>query len=577
MNIIFLILLHLFPLIVVSLTAIVNQKPKVVVIGAGWGGWGASKALCENNCDVILIDTQIDPTGSIIPQKTPTGKPFESGTKGFWMDYPNIYTLVSEYLSLNEKEVFTSLTNSSFYSPYGLEITAPIFSSSEYLQLPSPLGQVFASHKLFKRLPISDRASVIGLLVALLDFDRDVETFAAYDRMSAHELFIKFKLSKRLIDDFIRPTLLVGLFKPPEELSAAVVMELLYYYALAHQSSFDVKWIKSKTITENIIAPLAIKLQNECNLEVKGGCFVESLQYDSDTKSVKCIKYKTKSGSVEEINDIDGIVLAVGAKGMKSIISGSPQLAKVSPQLSKASSLGSIDCIAVRIWLDTVVQTESPANVLSKFEGLRGAGGTFFMLDQLQDQDQLWADDTNIDTANSIIDIDKKAKRGSVVAADFYNAGALLSLSDRDIIDLIMNDLLPNAIPAFKSVKVVDSYVQKYPNAVNWFSPGSYEKRPTIRVNGVRNIVCAGDWVNMEEKEHGAKGLCQERAFVSGLEAANQLVRNNVLKPRITHNKLATVLPIRSDEPQYLLGKQINKQSAMLLKLIGLTPSPWVR
>jgi hypothetical protein len=37
------------------------------------------------------------------------------------------------------------------------------------------------------------------------------------------------------VDDFIRPTLLVGLFKPPEELSAAVAMELLYYYALAHQ------------------------------------------------------------------------------------------------------------------------------------------------------------------------------------------------------------------------------------------------------------------------------------------------------------------------------------------------------
>ena len=62
--------------------------------------------------------------------------------------------------------------------------------------------------------------------------------------MTAHELFVRFGLSKRLVDDFIRPTLLVGLFKPPEELSAAVTMELLYYYALAHQTSFDVRWIK---------------------------------------------------------------------------------------------------------------------------------------------------------------------------------------------------------------------------------------------------------------------------------------------------------------------------------------------
>jgi uncharacterized protein with NAD-binding domain and iron-sulfur cluster len=63
-----------------------------------------------------------------------------------------------------------------------------------------------------------------GLLYAMLDLDRDAATFRAYDRMTAHDLFLKFGMSKRLVDDFIRPTLLVGLFKPPEELSAAVTM-----------------------------------------------------------------------------------------------------------------------------------------------------------------------------------------------------------------------------------------------------------------------------------------------------------------------------------------------------------------
>lgn len=35
----------------------------------------------------------------------------------------------------------------------------------------------------------------------------------------------------------------------------------------------------------------------------------------------------------------------------------------------------------------------------------------------------------------------------------------------------------------------------------------------------------AGDWVNMGKFEHGSKGLCQERAYVSGIEAANALAR----------------------------------------------------
>ena len=133
-------------------------------------------------------------------------------------------------------------------------------------QLPSPLGQVLATFPLFERIPLADRASMIGLLGATVDcLGNDVGVQEKYDRMSAQDLFILFGLSERLVEDFIKPTLLVGLFKPPEELSALVVMELLYYYALAHQDSFDVRWIKNGTVSDSLIAPLATKLQDRYN------------------------------------------------------------------------------------------------------------------------------------------------------------------------------------------------------------------------------------------------------------------------------------------------------------------------
>ena len=127
--------------------------------------------------------------------------------------------------------VFTDYTTSAMYGPDGLEATAPVFGEDSFAsQLPSPIGQVAATFSNFKRIPYQDLLSFAGLLVAMVDMRRDEATFEKYDRMTAHELFIKFGLSKRLVDDFLRPTLLVGLFKPPEELSAAVTMELLYYY-----------------------------------------------------------------------------------------------------------------------------------------------------------------------------------------------------------------------------------------------------------------------------------------------------------------------------------------------------------
>jgi len=591
-----------------------GEPPHVAVVGAGWGGWGAAKALVENGCRVTLLDALPDPTGKT-PYLTPSGKPFEAGTRGFWFDYPNINSLVTNELGLREEEIFTDFTNSSFYSPDGLEATAPVFSEGAELfgqripELPSPLGQVAATFQLFERIPVPDRVTMLGLLFAMLDFTRDEETLEAYDRMNAHQLFVKMGISPRLVSDFIRPTLLVGLFKPPEELSAAVSMELLYFYALAHQTSFDVRWIRSRSISELIIAPLADSLAAytlptdaptdaapapaapapaeasaeaaaepeaaaevaaeaaaavdaaAAALDVRGGSFVQSLDVDAVSGRVTGLTYTDRaSGETASLEGLSGCVLALGSKGMKSVMRGSPALARRAPELCAAASLDAIDVIAVRLWLDTTVATRTPANVFSKFPALRGAGGTFFMLDQLQSDDPslLWGGEE---------------PQGSVLACDFYNAGSLLPLSDADIVATLMDELLPSAVPAFRDARVVDSFVARYPGAVTWFSPGSYSKRPPLQT-AVPNLVCAGDWVRMGEREHGAKGLCQERAYVSGLEAANALARNGALG---LHGKQHLVIPIRDDQPQVVAGRRLNKLVADAIKPLGLPASPWVR
>ena len=72
----------------------------------------------------------------------------------------------------------------------------------------------------------------------------------------------------------------------------------------------------------------------------------------------------------------------------------------------------------------------------------------------------------------------------------------------------------------------------------------------------------------MGDREHGSKGLCQERAFVSGLEAANALSRSGVLSSsRIVgtdvkerrKERQAKVLPIRDDEIQFTAARNLNK------------------
>jgi len=334
-------------------------------------------------------------------------------------------------------------------------------------------------------------------------------------------------------------------------------MELLYYYALAHQDSFDVRWIKNGTVSGSLIAPMAARLQEEYGLKVKGGCRVGKISLEQNASKLwaRTIEYSTMDGKSETINDVDGIVMALTCKGMQGVVGASPDLARL-PVFSNAASLSGIDVISTRLWLDKTVATRTPANVFSRFEELRGSGGTFFMLDQLQENNSdLWGGEE---------------PQGSVVACDFYNAGALMSLEDKDIVNTLIEDLLPAAVPAFADAKVVDSWVGKYGGTVSWFSPGSYTKRPPLQgagYNVLPNVKCAGDWVRMGDREHGAKGLCQERAFVSGLEAANALMMD-------THNssfRPHPVIPVREDEAQYKAGVAVNN------KVMQIIPRWWVR
>ena len=72
----------------------------------------------------------------------------------------------------------------------------------------------------------------------------------------------------------------------------------------------------------------------------------------------------------------------------------------------------------------------------------------------------------------------------------------------------------------------------------------------------------------MGDQEHGAKGLCQERAYVSGIQAANLLLDEVVGASRLYKHP---VLPVREDEAQFKAGIALNKQVMKFL------PRFWVR
>lgn len=352
-----------------------------------------------------------------------------------------------------------------------------------------------------------------------------------YDRMSAYELFRLFGVSERAYELFLKPTLAVGLFAPPEQLSAAAVLETLYFYALSHQNNFDVCWCKG-SISEKIFMPL-VKNIEEFGGKVLGGRLVTGLVSEPESNGICQVRTTLKDGR-EETYPCDALILAVSISGMQKLISNVPELGS-RREFSAIMNLRSIDCIATRVWFDEKIPTRFPANVLAGFEN--DVGCTYFNLSELQD--------------------DLKNQSGTVIAADFYGASELLPLSDEEIVEKVHRNIA-KCEPAFTCSTIQDSAVLRFPRAVTHFSPGSYRHRP-YQVTSLSNTFLAGDYI--KGLDHGANGLSQERAYVAGLTAANYVI------DLLGLGEAAKILPVNPDEPHVRLAKQVNTGFMEALKL----------
>lgn len=482
---------------------------KVAIAGAGWAGLGAAYHLAKQGYDVTLLEAGPYPGGLVAGWKTARGKPVEAGIHGFWYPYANIFSLIGE-LGL---QPFTPWTRSAQYSPAGLEVESPIFQDLPWL--PTPLG-TFVYTK-FHRLPLSDRLSALPLLQAVLDFDNSHEAWQRYDWLSARELFKQYGVTRRLYKEAFEPMLLVGLFAPGEQCSAAATLGMLYYFILAHQPDFDVVWCRG-TVGEQIFYPWLQQME-ALGVTVRTNCPVSDVQIN---------EYGRATGVVcgdGEVVPADAVIFSVGVTGMQKIVAGSENLRKY-PEFCQLRNLSALDVVATRLWFDRKISIPRASNAAFGFDNT--TGWTFFDLNALHDEF-------------------RKAP-GTVVEADFYHANQFLPMTDEDIIARVQQ-YLATCVPAFAQAEIVDRSVIRLPNAVTHFFPGSYQFLMPATTS-IPNVFMSGDWI---VSRHGS--WSQEKAYVTGLEAANLVI------DRLQKGEKAKILPVQADEPHIQLGRSLTRMA----------------
>lgn len=498
-----------------------TQAKKIIVIGAGWAGLGATYHLAKQGYDVTLLEASPNAGGLVAGWKTSQGRSVEAGIHGFWYPYENIFRLVRE-LKLHP---FTPFTRSNQYSPNGLEATSPIFQEKPLL--PTPLGTFLYPD--FYRLPFLDRASALPLMYALIDFDNSPQAWERYDKITARELFKQYGVSARLYRESFEPMLLVGLFAPGEQCSAAAALGMLYYFILAHQPNFDVMWCRG-TVGEMIFQPWIEKIE-ELGGKVLTNKRVTDILLNEEGKATGVVCH-------QEVFEADAVISGVSIAGIKKIVNNSPNLSQYS-EFRNLNNLNSIDVLAVRLWFDKKINIPLPSNACFGFDAT--TGWTFFDLNTLHDK--------------------YKEEEGSVIEVDFYHANQLLTMTDEEILKKVHNDLTC-CLPDFALGKIVDYSIVKIPQGVTHFAPGSYQH--FLKVNtSIPNLFMAGDWIITD---HGS--WSQEKAFVTGLEAANATINY------FQEGKLANIIPVEKDEPHIETARIINKNLRTIME--NVLPNFWL-
>ncbi|MFM7425760.1 MAG: FAD-dependent oxidoreductase [Elainella sp.] len=500
------------------------ERPKVVVVGAGWAGLGATYHLANQGYDVTLLEAGSYPGGLVAGWQTAAGRPVEAGIHGFWYPYRNIFSLVDQ-LGL---QPFTPWTRSAQYSPAGLEVESPIFQDEP--PLPTPLGTFVYTQ--FKRLPLADRLSALPLLYAVVDFDNSDEAWKRYDAVTARELFKQFGVSARLYKESFEPMLLVGLFAPGEQCSAAAALGMLYYFILAHQPDFDVVWCRG-TVGDQIFHPWVERIERLggralTNRRVTDLDLTEAGETAGAVQTVVC---------GEERFAADAVIFAVGVTGIQKIVSSSPALRNL-PQFCNLMNLNAVDVLATRLWFDRKIAIPRASNACFGFDDT--TGWTFFDLNALHDV--------------------HRDEPGTVVEVDFYHANQLIPMDDAQLIAKVQRDLA-TCVPAFGQARVIDSSVIRLPRAVTHFAPGSYASMLPVQTD-IPNLFLSGDWVI---SRHGS--WSQEKAYVTGLEAANAVIE------RFGKGQPAQVIPVEPDEPHIQAMRMLNRH---LREISQFLPPIWL-
>ena len=474
-----------------------NDRPQVVIVGAGLAGLSAALHLAERGLSPLVLEA--DPhhcggraAGGDVIELDGWRFRDEHAVHGIWSPYRNLQAMLTRHTI---RPVFVpSQEESWIYRRGDLVKDAPVGSVIRHSWFDPPFHYLalFLSPRFLGMLSLRDWLSLplvwYGLLLAV-----SIDPLREGQPMEGMWLSDLVRYWSPALRAFFIGLARNGLSAHPEEIPLSGFIAFLRFYTLLRRDAWAFSYMPSDGGT-SLIDPIVGKLR-EMGGEVQMGTRVTRLEREGES-------WRMYWERTAELRAAPGgsilarkVVLATDAPNMAAILNASPDMAGTTADLYWPRGM---ETAVARIWFDREPKPGPEAGIFSGDFVL----DNFFWLHRLQDQYATW----------------HRATGGSAVEVHIYGPPELLEEPDAVLLARAIADV-QSAFPELRG-HLVYQMIRRNDPTHTLFGLGSAERHLGIQTPWP-DLFCCGDWVR-----HPSPAFFLERACVTGIEAANGVLRS---------------------------------------------------
>ena len=314
-----------------------------------------------------------------------------------------------------------------------------------------------------------------------------------------------------------------GLSSHPDEVSISGFIAFLRFYTLLRRDAWMFSYLPQEGGT-SVCEPLSARV---CELggDVQLGCRVTRIDRDGEAW---CVAWETPDG--EKSACASQVILATDPRNAKKIL-----LSSFGQRVDEMFFPRALSNAVIRLWFDRKPGKSAEAGI---FTGDFTAHN-YFWLDRIYNPFRRWGRETG----------------GSALEVHVYGPPEVLAQPDAILLTRAIQDV-QQAWPELQGHRI-DQHLQRNPETHTLPAVGPMEKYLGIET-AWNNFFCAGDWVR-----HPAPAFFLERACLTGIEAANAVLKARNLQPWALVEYLPPEPFVAWIEKLMKRGRQKRKQKRM--------------